>query len=274
MLAQANQASQSVLSLIDGVSTSDYQYYNSVSDVYNAGMVVQNNMKSTQKLSSGYKINRAADDAAGLAISNKMQQQVQVQRRPLDAAEIVAQYTEEINTLIEAAQNVLNQQDSDVFNVLSPRVVETTSYQYLMDGRIVTVTQTIDTYFNNMYYNNMYLNDMYYNNLYWRNVNMYWNNMYWSNPYWLSVEPTINVQDTMLEELVNMKRSPSARYDYTVYNLDNVVENVTAAESRIRDTDMAKEMVAYTKNNILAQAGQSMLAQANQSTQAVLSLLQ
>ena len=57
-------------------------------------------------------------------------------------------------------------------------------------------------------------------------------------------------------------------------NLDNVVENTTSAESRIRDTDMAEEMVNYSKNNILAQAGQSMLAQANQSTQGVLSLLQ
>ena len=55
---------------------------------------------------------------------------------------------------------------------------------------------------------------------------------------------------------------------------DSVVENTTAAESRIRDTDMAEEMVNYSKNNILAQAGQSMLAQANQSTQGVLSLLQ
>ena len=64
------------------------------------------------------------------------------------------------------------------------------------------------------------------------------------------------------------------RLEHTIDNLDNVVENTTAAESRIRDTDMAEEMVNYSKNNILAQAGQSMLAQANQSTQGVLSLLQ
>ena len=64
------------------------------------------------------------------------------------------------------------------------------------------------------------------------------------------------------------------RLEHTIDNLDNVVENTTAAESRIRDTDMAAEMVEYSKNNILAQAGQSMLAQANQSTQGVLSLLQ
>ena len=64
------------------------------------------------------------------------------------------------------------------------------------------------------------------------------------------------------------------RLEHTIANLDNVSENTQSAESRIRDTDMAKEMVTYSKNNILAQAGQSMLAQANQSTQGVLSLLQ
>ena len=64
------------------------------------------------------------------------------------------------------------------------------------------------------------------------------------------------------------------RLEHSIANLDNVVENTTSAESRIRDTDMAEEMVEYSKNNILAQAGQSMLAQANQSTQGVMSLLQ
>ena len=64
------------------------------------------------------------------------------------------------------------------------------------------------------------------------------------------------------------------RLEHTINNLDNVVENTTSAESRIRDTDMAEEMVNYSKNNILAQAGQSMLAQANQSNKGVLSLLQ
>ncbi len=63
------------------------------------------------------------------------------------------------------------------------------------------------------------------------------------------------------------------RLEHTIANVDNVVENSNAAESRIRDTDMAEEMVNYSKNNILQQAGQAMLAQANQSTQGVLSIL-
>ena len=64
------------------------------------------------------------------------------------------------------------------------------------------------------------------------------------------------------------------RLEHTINNLDNVVENTTSAESQIRDTDMATEMVKYSNNNILAQAGQAMLAQSNQSNQGVLSLLQ
>lgn len=78
---------------------------------------------------------------------------------------------------------------------------------------------------------------------------------------------TVSSQRSALGALQN-------RLEHTVANLDNVSENTQSAESRIRDTDMAEEMVNYSKNNILAQAGQSMLAQANQSTQGVLSLLQ
>ena len=63
------------------------------------------------------------------------------------------------------------------------------------------------------------------------------------------------------------------KLSHTIKNLDNVVENTTAAESQIRDTDMAAQMVEFTKNNILSQAGQAMLAQANQATSGVLSLL-
>ena len=85
--------------------------------------------------------------------------------------------------------------------------------------------------------------------------------------------------DAIADALAKVSEQRSAlgaiqnRLEHTIANLDNVVENTTAAESRIRDTDMAEEMVEYSKNNILAQAGQSMLAQANQSTQGVLSLL-
>ena len=89
-----------------------------------------------------------------------------------------------------------------------------------------------------------------------------------------------NAIDTIAEAIAKVSKQRSAlgaiqnRLEHTIANLDNVVENTTAAESRLRDTDMAEEMVEYSKNNILAQAGQAMLAQANQATQGVLSLLQ
>ena len=85
-----------------------------------------------------------------------------------------------------------------------------------------------------------------------------------------AVQDAINKVSTQRSALGALQN----RLEHTVANLDNVAENTQSAESRIRDTDMAAEMVEYSKNNILAQAGQSMLAQANQSTQGVLSLLQ
>ena len=88
---------------------------------------------------------------------------------------------------------------------------------------------------------------------------------------------TISAVQTAINKVSSQRSALGAlqnRLEHTVANLDNVSENTSSAESRIRDTDMADEMVEYSKNNILAQAGQSMLAQANQSTQGVLSLLQ
>ncbi|MDE7313417.1 MAG: flagellin [Eubacterium sp.] len=85
-----------------------------------------------------------------------------------------------------------------------------------------------------------------------------------------AVQNAINIVSTQRSALGALQN----RLEHTVANLDNVSENTQSAESRIRDTDMASQMVDYSKNNILAQAGQSMLAQANQSTQGVLSLLQ
>ena len=85
--------------------------------------------------------------------------------------------------------------------------------------------------------------------------------------------------DTIAEAIQQVSTQRSAlgavqnRLEHTINNLDNVVENTTAAEAQIRDTDMATEMVKFSNNNILAQAGQAMLAQANQSNQGVLSLL-
>ena len=89
-----------------------------------------------------------------------------------------------------------------------------------------------------------------------------------------------NAIETIKEAIKKVSTQRSAlgavqnRLEHTINNLDNVVENTTSAESQIRDTDMATEMVKYSNNNILAQAGQAMLAQSNQSNQGVLSLFQ
>lgn len=89
---------------------------------------------------------------------------------------------------------------------------------------------------------------------------------------------TLNTEVKAAIKTVSKQRSDLGaiqnRLEHTINNLDNVVENTTSAESAIRDTDMATEMVKYSNNNILSQAGQAMLAQANQSNQGVLSLLQ
>ena len=87
----------------------------------------------------------------------------------------------------------------------------------------------------------------------------------------------ITVIKTALQAVSTMRSNLGAvqnRLEHTIKNLNNVVENTTSAESEIRDTDMATEMVKYSNNNILSQAGQSMLAQANKNNQGVLSLLQ
>ena len=92
-----------------------------------------------------------------------------------------------------------------------------------------------------------------------------------------NADKAVNTISSAIKKVSSQRSALGAvqnRLEHTIANLDNVVENTTSAESRIRDTDMAEEMVNYSKNNILAQAGQSMLAQANQSNQGVLSLLQ
>jgi flagellin len=92
-----------------------------------------------------------------------------------------------------------------------------------------------------------------------------------------TITPVVSIVNTAITKVSTQRSKLGAlqnRLEHTITNADNTAENLQAAESRIRDVDMAKEMVQYSKNNILQQAAQSMLAQANQSTQGVLSLLQ
>ncbi len=244
--------------------------------------------KSSEKLSSGYKINRAADDAAGLAISEKMRRQV----RGLTQASANAQDGISMAQTAEGALNEVHdmlQRMNELANKAATETLTSKDRSYI-GQEVSALKNEIDRTANDTKFNELGL-------------------LNGSNSYKIQVGAdasqtiTISMKEmtasklsvgsldvssssgaqtaignikTGIETLSSMRADLGAvqnRLEHTVKNLDNVVENTQAAESAIRDTDMAKEMVKYSNNNILAQAGQSMLAQANQSNQGVLSLL-
>ena len=254
------------------------------------GITTGSQAKSTEKLSSGYKINRAADDAAGLAISEKMRRQVrgltQASANAQDgiscvqtaegALNEVHDMLQRMNELAVKAKNGTNKTDDrqyidkEVQNLISEidRVKSTTTFneQNLLNGEFSTgkklqvgaeANQTISLTIKSMGATAIGIKSLCVST-----ANM--------------ASDAINMIKGALKSVSEQRADLGAiqnRLEHTIKNLDNVVENTTAAESQIRDTDMAAEMVQYSKNNILQQAGQSMLAQANQSNQGVLSLL-
>ena len=255
--------------------------------------------KSTEKLSSGYKINRAADDAAGLSISEKMRKQI----RGLDRASTNAQ---DGVSAVQTAEGALSEVHSMLqrMNELTVQAANGTNssvdVQSIKDEisqlntEITRIADTTDFNGKKMLQENQdevkifvgYTDDSQ-NNISIANKDLNAISKAISDTDFMkagSNQATSAQAQTFLStisaqiEKVSKYRSDFGaiqnRLEHTIDNLDNVVENVTSAESRIRDTDMADEMVKYSKNNILQQAGQSMLAQANQSTQGVLSLLQ
>ncbi|KIL46589.1 hypothetical protein KP77_27160 [Jeotgalibacillus alimentarius] len=286
----------------------------------NLNQTMNDTSKSLEKLSSGLRINRAADDAAGLAISEKMRSQIRglemAERNSLDAisliqtAEGALSSTHEIlqrmrEVSVQAANDTLEESDrqaiQDEINQLTKeidRISNTTQFNQktLLDGELDTDTDTP-----------LVLNFQIGANE--------------SETFSISVEPmdaaklgigmdegattdydddTSTVVGSDAEkgisvmtatdaraaidkfdkaiQLVSAERSKLGafqnRLEHTVTNLQSANENLTAAESRIRDLDMAKEMSQFTRNNILNQAGQAMLAQANQLPQGILQLLQ
>ncbi len=260
------------------------------------GLTASTQAKSTEKLSSGYKVNRAADDAAGLAISEKMRRQIrgltQASANAQDgisavqtaegALNEVHDMLQRINELAVKAANGTNQTEdqsyiqSEVDALVNEidRVSTTTTFneRNLLDGSWSggialqvgaegTSENTISVSINKMSAEGISINSL-------------------SASGVASQTAAQNAISTIKAAItaVNKQRSDLGaiqnRLEHTIANLDNVVENTTAAESQIRDTDMATEMVKYSNNNILAQAGQAMLAQSNQANQGVLSLLQ
>jgi len=253
------------------------------------GLTNKTQAKSTEKLSSGYRINRAADDAAGLAISEKMRRQVrgltQASRNAQDgiscvqtaegALNEVHDMLQRMNQLATQAANDTNMSadrsyiQSEINALVNEidRVKDTTTFneQSLLDGTFTGKNlqvgaeggQTITISIASMGASDIGVDSL--------DVSDYANA---SNAI-ASIKSAISSVSAQRSDLGAVQN----RLEHTINNLDNVVENTTAAESQIRDTDMATEMVQYSNNNILAQAGTSMLAQSNQANQSILALL-
>jgi flagellin len=257
------------------------------------GITTGQQAKSSEKLSSGYRINRAADDAAGLTISEKMRSQIRGLNKASDNAQ-------DGISLIQTAEGALNEAHSILqrMNELATQAANdtnTTSDRTAIQSEIDALTSEIDRISSTTQFNTQNLLDGKFSSknlqvgaLNGQKISITIKAMSATG---LGITAgTNNKVDTFADagkamstfqkaiSKVSSQRSSLGalqnRLEHTVANLDNVAENTQSAESRIRDTDMAEEMVEYSKNNILAQAGQSMLAQANQSTQGVLSLLQ
>ncbi|MGG0739527.1 flagellin [Niallia taxi] len=245
--------------------------------------------KSMEKLSSGQRINRAGDDAAGLAISEKMRGQI----RGLDQA---SRNSQDGISLIQTAEGALNETHAilqrmrelavqggndtnttddrtqikteiDQLTKEIDRISETTEFntKNLLDG---SFTATLQVGANNGQTISFSISKMDSAGLTIGAISVGTN---------AQASGSISLLDDAIKAVSTQRSNLGAlqnRLEHTITNLDTSSENLTAAESRVRDVDMAKEMMNQTKNSILSQAAQSMLAQANQQPQGVLQLLQ
>lgn len=251
--------------------------------------------KNLEKLSSGYKINRAGDDAAGLAISEKMRAQIKgletAQKNAQDGISLVQTAegaltevhsmlnrmtelaTQSANGTYEDAVDRTNLQ-SEVNSLISEidRIAVSTNFngKKLLNGSLSgtanvlklqvgdTADQTISVEVKSMKASGLGISGL--------SISGQGN----ANTAIATIKTAINKVSSTRGDLGAIQN----RLEHTINNLGVTAENMTAAESRIRDVDMAKEMMEFTKNNILSQAATSMLAQANQTPQGVLQLLQ
>ncbi|MBP3621382.1 MAG: flagellin [Lachnospiraceae bacterium] len=246
--------------------------------------------KSTEKLSSGYKVNRAADDAAGLSISEKMRNQI----RGINQA---VNNSEDGVSLIQTAEGNMNEihsilQRMGELATKAANDVNASEDRNSIKDEMGELIQEIDSICGKAEFNGTKLLNGSFTGKFLQVGAVAKQNM----------EITISSMSASKLGVKNIKVSSHAaassamtaitkaikdvsaarsklgakqnRLEYTINNLENYSENLTSAESTIRDTDMAAEMTNYTKTSILQQAAQSMLAQANQSTQGVLSLIQ
>ena len=259
------------------------------------GITTNGLQKSTEKLSSGYKINRAADDAAGLSISEKMRNQIRGLNKASDNAQ-------DGISLVQTAEGALNEvhsmlQRMSELAVQASNGTNATQDRTALDNEVQQLKTEIErvgttTQFNKM---DILTGEFSSNNEKTLQVGANQDQVITiaisalTSTVGSALDATVKVGTasaaqssitiiqnsiTNLSALRSKLGALQNRLEHTVANLDNISENTQSAESRIRDTDMAEEMVQYSKNNILQQAGQSMLARANQANQGVLSLLQ
>ena len=251
--------------------------------------------KNLEKLSSGYRINRAGDDAAGLAISEKMRAQITgletAQKNANDGISLVqtaegalTEVHSMLNRMVELAEQSANgtydnavdranlQKEVDALLSEIDRIGDSTNFNgtKLLNGSLASSVMTLqigDTAdrFNQLTFN---IAAMKAEGLSIKDLKI--DSATAAASAVASIKDAINAVSTTRGQLGAIQN----RLEHTINNLGATAENMTAAESRIRDVDMADEMMAYTKNNILVQAAQSMLAQANQQPQGVLQLLQ
>ena len=254
------------------------------------GLTTSSQAKSTEKLSSGYKINRAADDAAGLSISEKMRAQVRGLNRASDNAQDGISLIQTAEGAMEQQHAILQRTRELVVQASNTGTLEATKendFQKIQDEikelkgefeRINSQTQFNKKKLLNGDYQSQWLqigaNDG-------EGIKVTISTTKWSSVNVLKgaagADGTqIAIVDSMIKSVTTVRSQLGAiqnRLEYTVKVDDNTAENLQAAESRLRDTDMADEMTRFSKESILQQAATSMLAQANQANQGVLSLL-
>ncbi|UVI29892.1 flagellin N-terminal helical domain-containing protein [Paenibacillus spongiae] len=238
--------------------------------------------KSMEKLSSGLRINRAADDAAGLAVSEKMRGQI----RGLEQAQ---KNVQDGVSFVQTAEGAMNEV-SAMLSRIKELVVQKANGTYSssdkgnIDLELTELTDQIDSIMSSTTFNGININT--------GTINIQADDSTQqitisgivttafvgkasafkasgTTGALSSIEVAIKAVSTQRATL----GAKQNRLEYTSNNLGTTVENLTASESRIRDTDMASQMVKLTKENILLQASQAMLAQANSQPQGVLSLL-
>ena len=255
--------------------------------------------KNLEKLSSGYKINRAGDDAAGLAISEKMRAQITgletAQKNAKDGISLtqtaegaLTEVHDMLNRMVELATQSANgtyddaidrknlQAELDQLRTEIDRISDSANFNgiKLFDGSVSIAASAItlqigDTSesFNVLSFT---LGNMDAACLGIGASNVAITNAAVAGSAISAIKAAINIVSTVRGQLGAYQN----RLDHTINNLSVMTENIQDAESTIRDTDVADEMMAYTKNNILIQSAQAMLAQANQVPQGVLQLLQ